>query len=275
MTSSWQLAWAAFVRPFQLINGLRAHPEAWRRWLRTVGVQAGLTLVLGSLMLWWADEDELGGAWAVAALWVSNLVVVQTLVLAFTRDFQDRLSNELAVAHGLPAEDAFPERARLRLDFKWLRRNLRRRWRGVVMVGATVLVALPVVVVLVPLDLGGFALEYVVSAASVYWWVVFTAARSAWAWETEKDVSPAWPMSAWVEFAEKTSWARWCGMHLGARFLAWATKEMAAPAREVDANWPAFLGLGLARVVATVPVVKVAMRAAMVVAVGEVLKKKT
>jgi hypothetical protein len=193
--------------------------------------------------------------------------VVQTVVLALTRDFQDRLARDLSLAVGLQPEDA-PSRYRVRVDTKWLWRKARRRLRGVLTVSQGVLALAPVLIVGGSIIGFGRIESVVVFVVSAYWWVVFTAARSARAWVGEEDPRPGTPV-AWVV----DLYSRLPGLKWFARASTWATKDMAAPSRAVERDFAAFAGLGVARLVATIPVVRIALRTAVVVAAAEVLEQ--
>jgi hypothetical protein len=302
--------WWGLGRPFALLRLVFAQPVARRAWLVTVGLQAAVTLSVGSVMFVRdlaegsnAAETATGrvalggtdGGAATAdagvateetvdpepddppeadtrpewikrlALWASSLVVVQTLVLALTRDFQDRLARDLALVAGLQPEDV-PLRPRVRVDLKWLWRKGRRRLRGMLTVAQGV-------IALAPLLLIGAALGYeevgsaVVSLVSAYWWLVFTAARSARAWVGEEDPTPATPVRTTTAIYGKIPGLKWF-----ARASVWTTRSMAAPSRAIERDFAGFAGLGLARLVATVPVLRLGLRAAIIVAAGELLE---
>ncbi len=224
------------------------------------------------------DEDKPAhpkGFWSVwnqrLALWASSLVIVQTVVLALTRDHQDRLARDLSLLIHVQPEDT-PGAPRLRLDWKWLGRKLRRRVRGALVLAAGVATMLPVLLVATIFHFKDFAVSAVVGLVSAYWWVVFTAARSARAWRTEADLTPPTPLRVLATTVERFPWLRWFGFGVLVRFAIWASKSMAAPARSIEADLPRFIGLGLARVIATIPVVRIGLRAAIIVAAEEALE---
>jgi hypothetical protein len=131
---------------------------------------------------------------------------------------------------------------------------------------------LPVLVVAAFFHLKDVAFSAVLALVSAYWWVVFTAARSARAWRDEADPTPPTPLRVLQAAVEHFPWLRWFGFGVLVRFAVGASKSMAAPARSIEADLPRFIGLGLARVIATIPVVRIALRAAIIVAAEEALE---
>lgn len=337
--------WRGFARPFVLLSRLRDEPAAWRAFVRTVGVQALVTLTLSGTytVATWpsarrhaeallearseldearrelaeahrasveaepvsgsestsgsSDELESGEGlaalqrsverssrevrdlerrgslawwWERLAMWISSLVGAQLVVLALSRDFQDRLARDLFLVAGLQPEDE-PRRTRVRLDLPWLWRKLRRRIRGLWVTSASVVALSPLLPLAAVLGLAAPAASALVAVASAYWWVVFTAARSARAWARVDDPTPPAPVRA-LGAAAQVPGLKWLGPVWVARFARWATKSVAAPARAIEQDLPAFVGLSVARLVASLPLVRIALRTAVVVAAAEVLE---
>jgi hypothetical protein len=209
--------------------------------------------------------------WKTLGLWVSSLVLAQYLVLGLSRDFQDRIARDLSLVAGLQPEDV-PPWTRIRVDFTWLMRKARRKVRGALAVAAGVTLLSPLILVGTILGFKQQASSAVVGLVSAYWWVVFSAARSARAWRFEADLTPPRPIRVLLAGAETVPFLRWALPRLVLRFCRWATVALWAPARAVEADFATFAGLGLARVVATLPVVRIALRGALVVAAGETLE---
>ncbi len=214
------------------------------------------------------ESEPVRPLWAWLAVWASSLLGAQMVVLALTRDYQDRLARDLALVARLEPEDN-PARMRVRVDLRWLWRKARRRVRGVWVTAAGVVALSPLIVIASLVGLGDLASSTVVTVVSAYWWVVFTASRSARAWQFEEDTTPPTPIRALGELAT------WRFLHwLGplARFVRWATKSMAAPARAIEQDFAVFAGLGVARALASIPVVRIGLRAAVIVAAAEALE---
>jgi hypothetical protein len=204
-------------------------------------------------------------------LWASSLVLVQSVVLAFTRDHQDRVAFHLSLLAGVQPEDV-PGEPRLRLDLKWLWRKLRRRIRGTLVLVAGVATLLPVLFLGLVVGQKDLVFTAVVSVVSSYWWVVFTAARSARAWRGEEDPTPPRPLRLALELTRRYRWLRYLGVPVLVRFAVWASSSMAAPARNIERDLPRFAGLALSRVLASIPVVRVVLRAPIIVAAAEALE---
>lgn len=209
--------------------------------------------------------------WRWLGAWVSSLVLAQWVVLALSRDYQDRLARDLSLVAGLQPED-LPGVARVRLDLGWLRRKMRRKLRGAMAVGVGVGMLSPLLLVGTVVGLRHEATSVVVGVVSAYWWVVFSAARSARAWRFEADPTPPRPLKALLQAGEAVPAARgvvrWLAAPLARRF----TGSLWAPAREVEQDFPAFAGLAVARLLATLPVVRIVLRAPLVVAAGEAIE---
>ncbi len=204
-------------------------------------------------------------------LWASSLVLVQTVVLAFTRDHQDRVAFHLSLLAGVQPEDV-PGDPRLRIDLKWLWRKLRRRIRGTLVLVAGVATLFPVLLVGLVVGQKDLVFTAVVSVVSSYWWVVFTAARSARAWRGEEDPTPPRPLRVALEVTRRWRWLRFLGVPVLVRLAVWASSSMAAPARNIERDLPRFAGLAVTRVLASIPVVRVVLRAPIIVAAAEALE---
>jgi hypothetical protein len=218
-----------------------------------------------------AEAEASSTWWRTLGLWLSSLVAAQWVVVGLSRDFQDRVARDLSLVAALQPEDV-PPWTRVRLDVKWLWRKVRRRLRGALALAAGVALLSPLILVGAVLGVREQATSVVVSLVSAYWWVVFTAARSARAWRFEADPTPPWPLRVLLDGSETVPLLRWWLPRLVTRLARRATASMAAPGRAVEADFAAFAGLGVARLVATVPLVRVALRAAVVVAAGEALE---
>lgn len=211
--------------------------------------------------------------WAKLAIWASSLWGAQVLVLGLSRDYQDRLARDLALVAVVQPEEA-PANPRVRLDLAWLRRKLRRRLRGLWMTTASVMALSPLLLVGAPWGRAGALSSLLAAVTTAYWWLVFTAAKSARAWRAEDDPTPPAPVRALLRLTELPL-LRWFGPRWMAHFARWATKSMSAPARAIEPDFAAFAGLGAANALASLPVVRIALRAAIVVVAAELLERAT
>lgn len=374
-------AWNGFTRPFTLLLALRERPEAWRRFVRTVGVQvgsavalaamvlalgdsptdkmterrraraalrdtrvladAGLALVDGGAVAWSPalvklfvadgardggtpgarvdaeaittdeapDGEALGGRIngeavttdagalgarlddeALAALeaeladeprslpaaWLalvfSALVAGQWVTLALSREYQEPIARDLCAVAAIEPED--PERTpRVRLDFKWLRKKGLQRARGLLVLLPGFLVFTPVLLVTKVLGVDDSVMPPLMFSWTAYWWCAFTAGRSARAWRDADAGVPPLPVRWWIERTQRTPGFRWFLPRWAGTFALWATRRDAAPAVALErAPW-AFVGLGLARLVTSPPMLRLVFRAPVDVAVAELLER--
>jgi hypothetical protein len=336
-------AWNGFTRPFTLLLALRARPEAWRRFVRTVGAQVGSAVALAAVVLALGDSpaEEMterrrvraalrdtrvladgglalvdGGAveWspalvklfvadgardggtpygarlddeAVAALekeladeprslpaaWLalvfSALVAGQWVTMALSREYQEPIARDLCAVADIEPED--PERTpRVRLDFKWLRKKGLQRARGLL---PGFLVFTPVLLVTKVLGVDDYVMPPLMFSWTAYWWCAFTAGRSARAWRDADAGVPPLPVRWWLERTHRTPGFRWFLPRWAGTFALWATRRDAAPAVALErAPW-AFVGLGLARLVTSPPILRLVFRAPVDMAVAELLER--
>ncbi len=223
------------------------------------------------------DEDPTpvdGTPWwrRFVALAFSTLIAAQWVVLALCRDFQDRTSRELALTAGIEPEEADVV-PRIRVDFKWLRRKLRRRIRGVLVLVPGFIASAPLLFVGYLTKSSEFVTPLITTAWTFYWWMVFSAARTARAWAWETTAGPNAPLRWWVWLTENVPGFRWWG----ARAVTWLwvrmTRSMFSPAKAVEFDPAAFAGLSLARLVGNVPIIRVFVRPAMSVVAAEIVAR--
>lgn len=316
--------WAGFARPFVLVRGLRARPDAWAQYRKVIVLQslaalvvAGVVLALGDGPARALDDEEpelsellpapravdgevapaaaarvddpaprlpeaarpttparswhqLASAWF--ALLLSALVIGQWLTLALTREFQAPIARALSAVAGIePEDDDVPPR--VRLDWKWLKKKLAQRVRGVLVLLPGFVAFVPVLLVTLPLGADDFVMPPLMFGWSAYWWCAFTVGRSDRAWRDEAAATPPLPVRWWVARTSDTAGLRWFLPRWLARFGLWATKRDAAPAVAMERAPLFFLGLGLARLVTSPPVVRLAFRAAIDTAAAEALER--
>jgi hypothetical protein len=278
--------WAGFVRPFTLISGLRADPEAWRRYVRTTGWQALATLGLAVVFVALggaADADESDGERAslVSPLvqWLAliggSLVTAQWITLALSHEYQDPLARALSVVAGIRPEDE-DVTPRLRLGRRWLVKKARQRlrWWTLQVRGAVALIPLSPLFLL--LGVAGLAQEgasALMVAWTAYWWCAFTAARSARAWRDEAAGTLPLFVQRWRSATESTTGLRWLLPRWQGRLLVWAARPEAAPAVAMEKDVLTFIGLGLARLATAPPLLRLFFRAAIDTASAEALER--
>ena len=180
----------------------------------------------------------------------SALQVAQWVVIALSRDYHTAFGRELSLRVGLVPEDE-PLTPRVRLNMPWLREKLKRRWRGLFIfsLGLPLLWAIRVLV-----PGGSMLFPVLLSAWGAWWFVVFTAAKSARAW-TDPAAREPWFLRGW-------NW-------LGSRFAllrpygsVWTTftRPVFSPAATVERQPWVLSGLALVRALAMLPLVKCFLR---------------
>ncbi|WP_375765478.1 hypothetical protein NR798_27625 [Archangium gephyra] len=200
--------------------------------------------------------------WAVywAAL-LSSLQIAQWIVIALSRDFHTELEREVSLRSGLAPEDE-PLTPRIRLDLPWLRRKMKQRWRGLVVWGFGAVVLWAVTLFLPARD----ALLSVLMFVWVAWWfVVFTAGKSALAWQEQNPREP-WFLRGWNRLTSILP-------PLGIYGSLWtnSTREVFSPAASVERRPWSLVGLAVARALSALPLVKCFLRPLIPVAAAHLL----
>lgn len=255
--------------PWHVLRALLTQPSTRRRYLTVCLTQAGLILALGLLATLWSDgvADRVGeskgwGRWFVyGAALLSSLHVAQWMVIALSRDFHTELSREASVLMGLPLEDE-PLVPRVRLNFRWMRNKLKRRWRAflVFALGAPVLWLCKWL-----LPGGELIAPTLVALWGTWWFVVFTAGKSALAWNEQTPDKP-WFLRAWGTL---TGWF-WPLRSYGALWTRTTEPVFSPIARVERAPW-GFAGLALVRALSALPLVKCFLRPLIPVASAHLL----
>ncbi len=281
--------WWGFCLPFHVLRQALEDPQARSRWIRTALFQAIGVVVIGSVIAiglagaahlyrglgLLADgrltdgivEIAQGEWWKLGTLIGTCFWVAQTGFLAFTHDFHDGVSTVMSRVIGIPPEDA-SETPRIHFDVPWLRRKLRRRIRGFLVVASGTASLSPIILVLMFFGIDRSA-QIVAGVVGAYWWVVFSASRSSRAWRDEANRTPPTPIQKLIDATEESRWLNWglprMFVRIGERF----SSSMYAPARAIESDPPAFIGLALARIVTSPPVIRLLTRSAMGVAISD------
>lgn len=270
MTVLARLAAGAWALP-RLLSVLRASPELWRAYL-DLTLKRTLVVFLLAGPLIGARLDELrGGDGPARSLWdwvvsfAGPLLVAQWVVVAFTREFDDRVADTLARAAGVTPEDAEPPTSspRVRIEWKWLRKRMRRRVQ-------VFLAALPGFTLLgfffglFPDDflLRGFS-SAVGALWTFYWLVVGTVSKSATGWVTEGTA----PAPVFIRALSGVPFIGWVG-----RLWARLARPLFPPAEQVERHPLELVGLTLVRLTGVVPIVALWWRPLVPVAVASLLE---
>ncbi len=189
------------------------------------------------------------------------LLIVQGIVLALSRDFHDVITRTACVTVGAPPENA-PAVPRVRVNFPWMKKKLRRRLRGLVLfaIGLPILGALAVLTALPFVTLDGPVPTWVrhgtyVALTAVwgaYWVAVFAGASTELAWRDERARYP-WFARAARGLVEHVPGFRWFAPRLYAATLERVSRSIVSPAAAFERRPVELLGLALARTVVSIP----------------------
>lgn len=222
------------------------------------------------------EEVRQAGIFARVSAWVafiiSSLFVGQWVTLAFTREFQGPTGRALSRLANIEPEDPDVP-PRFHIDFKWMKKKLQQRVRGFAVLVPGFFALIPLWVVTTALGIADYVMPLPTFAWAAYWWVSFTTARSARAWKDEKAAIPPLPVRWWVEHTQKTPGFRWFFPRLVAKLGLRATRRDAAPAVAMERAPFELIGLSLARLITSPPLIRLVFRTAIDTAVAETLEK--
>lgn len=192
--------------------------------------------------------------------------LVQWVVIALSRDYHNSISREASLRTALEPEDG-PLTPRVRLDVPWLRKKLSRRIRAFVVfiVGMPVLYGLTAA-----FPIRHELMAVLVPAWSAYWLVVFTTARSAYAW---KDAAPRapWFLRGWTWLTTRVPGFRWGFLQRYGDFWTRRTQDVFSPAAETEKQPWAFAGLTVFGMLSMLPLARCFLRPLIPVAAGHLL----
>lgn len=203
----------------------------------------------------------LEGAYAWLVALAGAVTLLEGIVVALSRRWDDWLSFHASRLAGIRPEEPTPRPPKVALDVKWLYRKLRRRLRGYVVFAAGVPVLL--VLRLVP-SAGPWLFGAALTAWGWYWLAIFTAAKSAHAWADDGVAPPPLVIRTFHDGVRRIPPLRWY-----ARFWGWLTRGLDAPTAVFERDPAAYLGLALARAVLAVPVAYLFARPVVPVAAGK------
>ncbi|MDY7225506.1 hypothetical protein [Hyalangium rubrum] len=214
-------------------------------------------------------QERLGFFARQLQLWAAlfaTMQIVQWVVIALSRDYHDAISRDASLLTAVEPEDE-PLTPRVRLDVTWMQKKVSRRIRGFVVFAA----GLPVLLLLAaPLCSVQNLLAVFIPVWSAYWLVVFTAGKSARAWESTSG-RPPWFLRAWTWLTTRMPGFRWETLQGYGRFWERRTLSVFSPAIEVEKQPWAFAGLALVRALAMLPLVKCFLRPLIPVAAAHLL----
>ncbi|HYO58384.1 hypothetical protein [Archangium sp.] len=197
---------------------------------------------------------------------LSSLQVAQWIVIALSRDYHTALSREASLLTGVAPEDE-PLTPRVRLNIAWLRGKMKRRWRALVVLAFGV----PVLWVLtVPLPWGGELFTVLMFLWGAWWFVVFTAGKSALAWSESAPREP-WFLRGWNGLVSRVAPLRWALLGVYGWLWTKSTRDVFAPAASVERRPWGLVGLAVVRALAVLPLVKCFLRPVIPVAAAHLL----
>jgi hypothetical protein len=209
-------------------------------------------------------------ALALALSIYGALSVAQAVVIALSRDYHAAIARDASLLLGVAPEDP-PLAPRVRLNVPWIRRKLKQRTRSLLVflpgVGLITLAALP-------FPERARVTSVLISFWAAYWWVVWTASKSARAWEREGVARSPWFLRLWHEHVATLPFIGWMARTLEA---LWArlTRSAYSPAEAVEAQPAEFAGLAAARALQLIPVLKLFVRPLVPVAAARLLAEHT
>jgi hypothetical protein len=197
------------------------------------------------------------------------LSLVQAAVIALSRDYHAAIARDASLLLGVSPEDP-PLKPRIRLNVAWIRRKLKQRTRSL-------LVFLPGVALIsiaaLALPERALVTSVLTSVWAAYWWVVWTASKSARAWEREGVARPPWFLRLWHRYLSRLPLLGWMTRAFEA---LWArlTRSAFSPAEAVESQPAEFAGLAAARALQLVPLVKLFVRPLVPVAAARLLAER-
>lgn len=203
-------------------------------------------------------------SWPSLSALYAGLALVESVLLGLFRDHQTQLSRRLALATGALPEDP-EERPRVRVNWPWLKKKLRRRTRGALIIGSG---AIPIALLSVVPGIGHVLTRVATAAWAFYWLAVFTMGTARVAWTHDLQGEPF--------FIRTCVGAR--RVPVVGRLVAWFGRLWARLASTVrpgcltleTAPWEA-VGLALARGLSVLPVINGLVRPVLPVAAQLIL----
>ncbi|WP_434389743.1 hypothetical protein [Melittangium boletus] len=213
-----------------------------------------------------SERPRDGWAWTLVnwAGLLTSLYVCQWVVIALSRDHHSHLSREVSLRTGLEPEDEAVA-PRIRLNPPWMIKKLKQRWRAVWLFSLGMPV-LYVVKLAIPSSARWVLFPVLVSLWGAWWFVVFTAGKSARAWD-EPEARAPWFLRGWNRMFSAVPGLRGYGA-----FWSRATTSVFSPAAQVERSPWGLSGLALARGLSGLPLVKCFLRPVIPVAAAHLLR---
>lgn len=196
----------------------------------------------------------LSRGWLYVVAFFSALHVSQWAVIALSRDYHTELARELSVLVGAKPEDE-PLLPRIRFNMQWMRNKTLRRIRAALVFG----VAVPLFWLAKPFPLGKYMFPTLTFLWGAWWFLVFTAGKTARAWAEQSPREP-WFLRGWNWLAARMPLLRWGPFRAYGSVWTTFTRPVFAPAACAERQpWP-LSGLAVVRALAALPLVKCYLR---------------
>lgn len=220
--------------------------------------------------IWTVNGFSVWGLAFWAALFAA-LQLAQWVVIALSRDYHDAISRKASLLTGLTPEDE-EFSPRVRLNTGWLRKKLKRRWRAFLLL----MVGVPALLLLTLPTMGGSRVVFTAlfTAWSAWWWVVFTAAKSARAWEPSAGPPrQPWFLRGWTALTTHVPGFRWGALQRYGASWRQRTEEVFAPIASTERHPWVFAGLAVVRFLGSFPPMKFFVRPLIPVASAHLLEE--
>ncbi len=271
-----------FTLPLHTARLLLRDPSAKKAYFKQViprvFITFAITLLLGfgqlKLLSALAGEKNiltLEGAnrlFAAGASLYGTLCIVEWCMIALTREYDDQISRRASLALGLEPED--PEaNPKVRINLKWLKKKIQRRIRGY----RVYFLALPLLAPLLVIPLPGNSLySTLLTLWTLYWSIVFTAAKCGASWKDEQNAPDPWYITAYIQLTQRLGnprlmqgYGRWWKKH---------SQDMFSPCKAVSDHPWSMAGLALFRALCDFPGIYLFARPFLPVAAAYIIESK-
>lgn len=208
--------------------------------------------------------EWLSDSWAALLAIIATLSALEVVIVFFSRKWDDAISFELSRIAGILPEDLSPPNPRLGADFGWAYRKVKRKVRGTLVFMAGLPLFFPIQ--FVP-AVGGWMFTGAATIWGWYWVGAFAAGKSAHAWaDAEKADAPLPLRSVRTVSNRRFMWP----VRVYVRLWERVTRELYPAVTTFEKNPRTFLGLGLTRVVFSIPILYLVFRPILPVAAGRI-----
>ncbi|NTX13113.1 hypothetical protein HUA76_20130 [Myxococcus sp. CA056] len=200
--------------------------------------------------------------------------LAQWVIIALSRDYHDVISREASLLTRVePEDDAITPH--IRLNVQWMRKKVRRRVRAMILFAVGVPAAAFVVSPFFCLGLSSPLITTITSLWGAWWLMVFTAAKSAQAWEPMAGQRPPWFLRAWTFLTTRVPGLRWNVLQRYGAMWTRRSTEVFVPVATVERHPWAYAGLTVVRFVGSFAPLKFFVRPLIPVASAHILREES